>query len=75
MGIRFKVDILNELKKRGFTSYRLRHDKELPRTLNQSALQRLREGKLIAWDQLGNVCSMLEVQPGDLLEYVEDEKE
>lgn len=38
-------------------------------------MQRLREGKLISWDQLGNVCAMLEAQPGDLLEYVEDEKE
>ena len=70
MPIKYRIDILQALKNAGFTTYRIR--KEGP--INQTALQRLREGKLISWEQLANVCEVLNLQPGDILEYVKEEQ-
>lgn len=70
MPIRYKVDVLAALKDKGYSSYRIRKEA----LINQAALQRLREGKLIAWEQLANVCALLNCQPGDLIEYVEQEE-
>lgn len=67
MPIRYKVDIIAALKAAGFTSYRIRKEG----LINQTALQRLREGKLISWEQLATICKLLNCQPGDLIEYAE----
>lgn len=68
--IRFKkdVNVLAMLKDKGFSSYEIQRKK----LINQAAVQKLREGKLIAWEQLGRVCDALGCQPGDLLENVPD---
>ena len=68
MPIRYKVDVLAALKAAGFTSYKIRKEG----LINQTALQRLRDGKLISWEQLATVCKLLNCQPGDLLEYAEE---
>jgi putative transcriptional regulator len=71
MALRYKVDVIAALKAAGFTSYRIRQEK----LINQTALQKLREGRMIAWEQLENICRLLKCQPGDLIEYVEDGEE
>ena len=67
MAIRYKVDVLAELKKKGYTSTKIREDK----LIGQSYLQQLRHGELVSWKTLDTNCSLLECQPGDLIEYVE----
>lgn len=69
MSFRYKIDVLAALKSAGYTSYRIRKDG----LINQTALQKLREGKMIAWEQLNTICNLLNCQPGDILEHVEDE--
>ena len=66
MAIRYKVDILAELKKHGYTSTRIREEK----LIGQSYLQQLRHGELVSWKILDKICALLECQPGDLIEYV-----
>lgn len=68
MALRYKVDVIAALKAAGFTSYRIRQEK----LINQTALQKLREGRMIAWEQLENICRLLKCQPGDLIEYVDE---
>ena len=68
MAIRYKVDILAELKKKGYSSTRIREEK----LIGQSYLQQLRRGEPVSWKMLGTICSLLECQPGDLVEYVEE---
>ena len=68
MAIQYKVDILVELKKRGYSSTRIREEK----LIGQSYLQQLRHGELVSWKTLDTICALLECQPGDLIEYVED---
>ena len=68
--IKYKVDIGEQLKKAGYSSYRLRKEK----LLAESTLQKFRKGNTsITVDNLDTVCGLLECQPGDLLEYVPDE--
>ena len=62
MAIRYKVDILAELKKKGYTSTKIREDK----LIGQSYLQQLRRGELVSWKALNTICALLECQPGDL---------
>ena len=64
--IRLKVDIINALKEKGYTSYRLRQEK----LLGESVLTKLRAGGLPSWHELDIICKLLECQPGDLVEYV-----
>ena len=71
MAIRYKVDILAELKKKGYSSTRIREEK----LIGQSYLQPLRRGELVSWKILNIICSLLECQPGDLIEYVEEQTE
>ena len=68
MAIRYKVDILAELKKKGYSSTRIREEK----LIGQSYLQQLRRGELVSWKTLDTICALLECQPGDLMEYIKD---
>lgn len=67
--LRYKINILEELKKAGYSSYRMRKEK----VLAESTLQRLRSGNTsINLENLGIICNILQCQPGDLVEWVED---
>ena len=69
MAIRYKVDVLAELKKKGYSSTRIREEK----LIGQSYLQQLRRGELVSWKALDTICALLECQPGDLIEFQKDE--
>lgn len=71
MAIRYKVDILAELKKKGYSSTRIREEK----LIGQSYLQQLRHGELVSWKTLDTICSLLECQPGDLVEFINEPAE
>lgn len=70
--IRYKIDVGEELKKRGFTSTRILHERLLP----SGTLKTAKEGKSITLESLGKICCMLRCQPGDIIENVitDDEK-
>lgn len=68
MAIRYKVDVMAELKKKGYTSTKIREEK----LIGQSYLQQLRHGELVSWKTLDTICALLGCQPGDLIEFVED---
>ena len=65
MPLQFKTDILEALKNKGYTTYTLRKEN----LLSQSTIQKLREGKGVAWENIERLCFLLECQPGDILEY------
>ena len=70
MAFRYKVDVIALLKDAGYTSYKIRKEQ----LINQTALQKLREGKMIAWEQFNIVCTLLHCQPGDLIEHIPEEE-
>lgn len=70
VAIRYKVDILAELKKKGYSSTRIREEK----LIGQSYLQQLRHGELVSWKTLDTICALLECQPGDLVEFIDEQE-
>ena len=68
MPMQFKIDVLEALKEKGYTTYVLRKEN----ILSQSTLQKLREGKGLSWENIERICGLMECQPGDLIEYVQE---
>ncbi|MGN1339339.1 MAG: helix-turn-helix domain-containing protein [Oscillospiraceae bacterium] len=68
MPIKYKINVLDALKKAGYSTYRLRKEK----ILAESTMQKFRDGEIVTADNLALVCSLLNCQPGDILEYVPD---
>lgn len=64
----YKKNILNELKRKGYTTARLRKD----RLLSESTIQALREGKPLSFKSLAKICELLCCDIGDILVYVDD---
>ena len=69
MSIRYKIDVLEALKNKGLNTNQIREKK----LLSQSTLQQLRHNNLVSWLNIDRLCTYLDCQPGDLLEYVPDE--
>lgn len=68
MPIIYKIDILEALKKAGYTTYRLRNEK----IIGERVIQQLRQKELVSWKTIETICSLLDCQPGDLVEYTHD---
>lgn len=64
----YKIDVLKELKENGYNTNRLRKEK----LLGENSIQYLREGKMIGAKALDNVCKLLDMQPGNIIKYVEN---
>lgn len=69
MALQYKINVMNALKEKGFSSYTLRKEQ----LLSESTIQKLRSGKGVAWENLETLCRLLDCQPADLIEYVKDE--
>ena len=68
--LRYKIDILEELKEKGYSSYKLRKYK----LMGEAQIQKIRSGELVSKETLNTICKLLNCQPGDILEYVETEE-
>ena len=64
--IRIKIDVLPLLKENGYSTYKLRKDG----ILSESTIQKLREHKIVSFETLDWLCGTLNLQPGDIIEYV-----
>lgn len=71
MPLQYKIDILEALKEKGYSTYKLRKDK----LLSESTVQKLRSGAGVAWENIETLCKLLECQPGDIIEYASDAAE
>lgn len=64
MALRYKVNCLELLKEKGYTSYRILKE----RPFSQNAMQKLRNGEMVGHVTLDKLCELLELQPGDIIE-------
>ena len=67
--IKYKSDIIQDLNNHGYSTYKIRKEK----IFTESQLQNIREHKLLTQDALNRLCSLLNCQPGDILEHIPDE--
>ena len=68
--IRFKIDVLKELKKAGYNTTALRQNK----IISEGTVQKLRanDGAPVSTATINTICRILKKQPGALLEFIPD---
>lgn len=64
----YKFDVLESLKEAGYNTTRLRKEK----LLGENAIQSLRRGEMVGIIALEKICKLLDMQPGNIIKYVED---
>ena len=65
----YKVDVIAVLKEAGYNTNRIRKEK----IMGEAMLQKIRSGQMVSWATLETMCSLLECQPGDLIEFVKED--
>ena len=65
----YKIDVMQAITDRGITSYQIRNQK----LLGENALQSIRDNRMIGIKALDQLCSLLDLQPGDIIEYRKEE--
>ena len=68
MGLQFKIDVLAELKSKGFSTYVIRRDK----IMGTKTVEEIKKGKVTGTKTIETICELLKVQPGEILEYIPD---
>lgn len=68
MSLRYKVKIIEELKKAGYNTNTIRKEK----LFSESTLQKFRNNEMVSSENINTLCKLLNCQPGDILEYVTD---
>lgn len=61
-------NVLEQLKKKGYSSYKLRMQK----IMGESKIQNIRENK-VDTKTINQICALLDCQPGEILEYLPDD--
>ena len=69
MAIVYKIDVLKELKEKGYNTSRLRKDK----LMGEATIQKIRENQLISWANLDTICALLDCNVGDVVEHQKEE--
>lgn len=71
MPIKYKIDVLKELKEKGYSSTRLRKEK----ILGEATIQRLRHNKSVSFEVLSKLCGLLDCNVEDILINVNNDEE
>lgn len=66
----YKIDVLETLKECGYNTTQLRKEQ----IVGESAIQSLRKGEMVGIKTLEKICDILDMQPGNIIKYVENEK-
>lgn len=65
MPLKYKIDILAELKAKGYSTYKLSKEN----IMSNGSIQKLRRGEILGADGITTLCELLNMQPGDFLMY------
>lgn len=59
----YKLDVLKQLRKAGYTQKRIRQEE----IIEESVILQLKENKIVRMEDLQIICNLLELQPGDII--------
>lgn len=65
MPIRYKIDVLEELKAKGYNTNKIRKEK----LIGEAMLQKIRQRQIVSWATIETLCKLLECDVGDIVEY------
>ena len=71
MPIKYKINVLAELKAIGYSTYRLRKEK----IFGERTMQKFRRGEIVNAENMAIICKLLNCQPGDIMEYVDEQND
>lgn len=70
--LKYKINIADALERKGFNTYKAKTTK----ILSQDTLKKIKEENTnISLESLNRICILLDMQPKDLIEYVENKEE
>lgn len=70
--LKYKINIADALERKGFNTYKAKTTK----ILSQDTLKKIKEENTnISLESLNRICILLDMQPKDLIEYVENQGE
>lgn len=64
----YKIDVIDTLKEAGYNSTRILKQN----ILSQSSMQKFRTGEMVSTKTLDQLCQLLDMQPGNIIKYVEE---
>lgn len=65
----YKINVIESLKEAGYNSTRILKEG----TIGQTAMQKLRKNEMVGIKTLEKLCEILDMQPGNIIKYIEDE--
>ena len=68
--LKYKIDVLQELKEAGYSTYRIRKEN----VLSQGTLTKLNNNEMVSAQVINTLCKLLDMQPGNIIKYVPDEE-
>lgn len=70
--LKYKMNVAEALESKGFNTYKAKTTK----LLSQDTLKKIKkEDTNITLESINRICMILDLQPNDLIEYVENEEE
>lgn len=67
----YKIDVIETLKESGYNSTRILKEN----IIGQASMQKLRRGEMVGIKTLEQLCKLLDMQPGNIIKYIEDDKQ
>lgn len=64
----YKINVIETLKESGYNTTRILKEG----SISQSAMQKIRDGEMVGIKTIGQLCKLLDMQPGNIIKYVED---
>lgn len=70
--LKYKINVADALERKGFNTYKAKTTK----ILSQDTLKKIKnEDTSISLESLNRICILLDMQPKDLIEYVDNKEE
>ena len=69
MSLHYKIDVLSALHAAGYNTYRIAQSG----LFSSTVMQKFRTGEIVSPANLSKLCYVLNMQPGDILEYIPDD--
>lgn len=65
----YKIDVIETLKENGYNTTRILKEN----LIGQAAMQKIRKNEMVGIKTIDRLCALLDMQPGNIIKYVDDE--
>lgn len=66
----YRIDVIESLKEYGYNSTRILREG----LISQNSMQKLRRGEMVGMRTLDKLCELMDMQPANIIKYVENEE-